>query len=162
MRVIALTLAVLAAGSAARAQDLVYSDAPTQTCVAVAADAQDGARCIGRAMTACIQGTRGGESTAGMSGCADRELAFWDGLLNATYATARKDAAAFDRSNGTTALADALREMQRAWIPYRDARCAYAAAHWGGGTGAGPAYMICLMEATAEQTLLLRFSGPGD
>ena len=42
--------------------------------------------------------------------------------------------------------------MQRAWIRFRDAKCAYARSHWGGGTGAGPAGVECLMRETAEQT----------
>ena len=48
-----------------------------------------------------------------------------------------------------------LREMQRSWITYRDARCGFEFAQWDGGTGQGPALLACLMVATAEQTLVL-------
>ena len=51
--------------------------------------------------------------------------------------------------------------MQRAWIEYRDATCAYEAAQWGGGTGAGPAFAGCLMRLTAEQALYLEYEGMG-
>ena len=50
----------------------------------------------------------------------------------------------------------ALRDMQRAWIAFRDATCAYEYSHWGGGTGGGPAYSACFLEMTARQTLVLQ------
>ena len=45
--------------------------------------------------------------------------------------------------------------MQRAWIAYRDAACAYEASQWGGGTGAGPAATGCMMTLTGRQALAL-------
>ena len=45
--------------------------------------------------------------------------------------------------------------MQRAWIGYRDAACAYEASQWGGGTGAGPAAVGCMMTLTGRQALAL-------
>jgi len=53
------------------------------------------------------------------------------------------------------AQAEALRDMQRAWIAFRDATCTYEASQWSGGTGQGPAYEGCVMRMTAEQTLYL-------
>jgi uncharacterized protein YecT (DUF1311 family) len=63
----------------------------------------------------------------------------------------------FDAENGDFAPPSepALREMQRAWIPFRDARCGFEMSLWGGGTGGGPAYAECLMIVTAEQALYL-------
>jgi uncharacterized protein YecT (DUF1311 family) len=49
----------------------------------------------------------------------------------------------------------ALRDMQRTWIAYRDAACAYERSQWGGGTGGGPATADCLMRMTAAQALAL-------
>jgi uncharacterized protein YecT (DUF1311 family) len=46
-------------------------------------------------------------------------------------------------------VAEALRDMQRAWIAYRDASCDYERAQWGGGTGGGPATAGCLMRTRA-------------
>ena len=51
--------------------------------------------------------------------------------------------------------AEALRDMQRAWITFRDAACDYERSQWGGGTGGGPATLACLMRMTGEQALLL-------
>ena len=51
--------------------------------------------------------------------------------------------------------AAALREMQRAWIAYRDAACDYEESQWGGGTGAGPAAIGCMMTLTGRQALAL-------
>lgn len=55
----------------------------------------------------------------------------------------------------TASLGEALRNMQRAWINYRDAGCLYEQAQWFGGTGGGPATMACHMHETARQTLVL-------
>jgi uncharacterized protein YecT (DUF1311 family) len=49
----------------------------------------------------------------------------------------------------------ALREMQRAWIAWRDAACDYEVSQWGGGTGGGPAWSQCAMQMTGEQALAL-------
>jgi uncharacterized protein YecT (DUF1311 family) len=60
--------------------------------------------------------------------------------------------------------AQALRDMQRAWIGFRDATCAFERAYWGGGTGGGGtggglAQVSCLMQMTGEQALYLKASG---
>ena len=103
--------------------------------------------------------TPGGQSTAGMGGCLDAEWQWWDARLNTAY----KDLMALHRAEDAAAqgsfappLAPALRDMQRAWIAWRDARCGYDAAQWGGGTGAGPASAACLMETTAQQAIDLQ------
>ena len=59
--------------------------------------------------------------------------------------------------------ADSLRDMQRAWIGFRDARCTYEASLWQGGTGASPAVLNCRLQETAEQALYLNalYSGEG-
>ena len=59
------------------------------------------------------------------------------------------------RKIGATApdTVTALREMQRAWIPYRDAACWYEYSTWGGGSGGGPANAECLMHLTGRQAL---------
>ena len=51
--------------------------------------------------------------------------------------------------------AAALRDMQRAWIGWRDAACAYERAQWGGGSGSGPATLECRMQLTGQQALAL-------
>ncbi len=52
--------------------------------------------------------------------------------------------------------------MQRAWIGFRDAKCGYEAAQWGGGTGAGPASVTCHLHETARQMLYLQSSRLGE
>ena len=51
-------------------------------------------------------------------------------------------------------IADSLRDMQRAWITFRDAKCDWETVQWGGGTGAGPARLSCLMHILLK--LILR------
>jgi len=144
----------------ALAQDLVYSDAATESCLS-AADGAARRDCIGAAAAACMADTPGGSSTAAMSGCLDSEYRYWDGALNDAYGALMAQYEANDaeaKAGGWNApeQVPALKAMQRAWITYRDARCDFERAKWGGGTGGGPATVQCLMQTTAEQTLLLR------
>lgn len=151
--------------SPAAAQDqngLFYDFGATARCLAANDTLEGKTACIGRATEECIELT--GYATPVLSGCSDRELGDWDARLNAVYQEQRRRAAASDKDSfaGAPSQAEALREMQRAWIPYRDANCAYEASQWGGGTGAGPAYVGCLMQMTAEQTLYLQYGGLGE
>jgi uncharacterized protein YecT (DUF1311 family) len=150
---------VLMAGSAA-AQDLPYSDAATETCLADASDFGAQTACIGASSGLCMDTPAGG-STVGMGGCLDRELSFWDAMLNANYKTQMARAKASDEETrqynpNAASQATALRDMQRAWITYRDAACDYERSQWGGGTGGGPATYACLMELTGLQALRLQ------
>lgn len=152
-----LAAALMLVGLPAFAQDLVFSPDPIAECFQSGGAAAD---CIGTAAQACIDETPGGYSTAGMSGCFWAENEYWDGRLNATYQKVRAQAKEMDVENGVGTLtslsqADALRDMQRAWIPYRDAKCDYVRSQWGGGTGGGPASAACMMRTTAEQALFL-------
>jgi uncharacterized protein YecT (DUF1311 family) len=95
-----------------------------------------------------------------MSFCYDKELAFWDARLNAAYGALMEiekagDAELKELGSAAPSTSAALREMQRAWIGYRDAACAYELSQWGGGTGGGPATADCLMRLTAAQALTL-------
>jgi uncharacterized protein YecT (DUF1311 family) len=147
-------LAVLA--SPAAAQDLVFSPQPTQACLA---SGQPFDSCIGLAADACV--TANGYATVVLSGCLSREAEWWDGRLNAAYQRAMAGAKQSDGQNGQYApsQAEALRAMQRAWIPFRDETCSFEASQWGGGTGAGPAFAACLMRLTAYQTHYLENVG---
>ncbi|MGC1495132.1 MAG: lysozyme inhibitor LprI family protein [Sulfitobacter sp.] len=152
----ALTFVLVCGGCAAMAQDLPYSDAATLNCLQSGADAK---ACIGLSAQMCMNTPEGG-STVGMGGCLDAELTFWDARLNANYQARMVEAKRMDeetREVGATvsSQAEALRTMQRAWIPFRDASCAWEASKWGGGTGAGPAYLACLLDLTADQSITL-------
>jgi uncharacterized protein YecT (DUF1311 family) len=153
-RLAALVLAFLPLPLAA--QELVFDPAPTETCLAQAGDRVAQRGCIGQAALACM-GQPFGDTTVGMGFCFDQELTLWDGKLNARYQSLRSALARMDdaRMAGAPAQAEELRDMQRAWIRFRDARCGFEAAQWQGGTGAGPALYGCLMQVTGEQALYL-------
>ncbi|MEQ9260964.1 MAG: lysozyme inhibitor LprI family protein [Roseovarius sp.] len=161
-----LALALLFAASPAMAQELTYDWAPTASCVAAATDYDTRQACIGRAAEACMEATPGGYSTVGMSGCTSRETDDWDARLNAVYREIMAQAKTADEENKeyggyAPSQAEALRDMQRAWIAFRDAKCMYERSQWGGGTGAGPAGASCYLYETARQTLYLEASRMG-
>jgi uncharacterized protein YecT (DUF1311 family) len=149
----------LALPGAASAQELDFDARLIQSCL----DRGQGRACIGVAAEACMAATPGGFSTVGMGGCTRAEEDWWDAQLNAAYQTlrARERAADADwrpipgmapRPSG----ADVLRDMQRAWIGWRDATCLYEEFQWWGGTGASLAGAACRMRLTGEQALTLR------
>lgn len=144
----------------ALAQDIDYDPTILSLCLENAENRTDRMSCIGRGAAACVAG-EAGQSTLGLSYCYGAEWEDWDARLNTTYtamlpaqAELAEDNAAFN-INIPNAV-DALRDMQRAWITYRDATCQWGIIQWGGGTGGGPASAECMMRLTAQQTLLLQ------
>jgi uncharacterized protein YecT (DUF1311 family) len=157
-RALGLQLLAALAGPAA-GQEIPFIAAATEACLGAAADPAGREACVGRSAEACMA-TPDGHTTVGMGFCLDRERAYWDGRLNAAYGALMELEAAVERElaelgSAAPSPAAALREMQRAWIGYRDAACAYEASQWGGGTGAGPAAVGCLMALTGRQALAL-------
>ncbi|MEQ9693654.1 lysozyme inhibitor LprI family protein [Shimia sp. SDUM112013] len=153
-------LACLALGSAAQAQNLVFSPTETEACFVTLSDDADPATCIGASANACMAATSDGGTTVGMGGCLEQERAYWDARLNTAYGTVRSAAMALDAEmqeigSSAPSQAEALKQMQRAWITYRDATCDYERSLWGGGTGGGPATVACHMTLTATQALYL-------
>jgi uncharacterized protein YecT (DUF1311 family) len=102
--------------------------------------------CIG-AVTMVCQQAPGGFSTLGMIDCNRREWAVWDERLNRIYGEALKEA--------PRKLATALRQAQRAWLQWREKRCALPAIDNEGGSIVGPLYTACMLDATARQALWL-------
>jgi uncharacterized protein YecT (DUF1311 family) len=102
--------------------------------------------CIG-AVTIVCQQAPGGYSTLGMIACNGREWAVWDERLNRIYGETLKDA--------PRKLATALRQAQRAWLQWREKRCALPAIDNEGGSIVGPLYTACMLDATARQALWL-------
>ncbi|SDI26948.1 lysozyme inhibitor LprI family protein [Aliiruegeria lutimaris] len=154
------TLAAFAASPAAAQEELHFSPVPTESCLLGTETLQAMEACVGSAATACMESNEFGYTTVGMGYCLDQELAFWDARLNAVYRQVMlrdkaEDAELAEIGATVPSLSEALREMQRAWIPFRDAACDYERAQWGGGTGGGPATLSCLMYATARQALIL-------
>ena len=150
---LAMVLAVTGPGTA---QEIPFSPEATEGCLAVAADP---ASCVGLSADACMA-SPDGQSTVGMGFCLGREYELWDDRLNAAYGGLMElekaaEAELKDLGSAAPSPAVALRDMQRAWIPYRTAACAYEWSQWGGGTGAGPASAECMMRLTARQALAL-------
>lgn len=133
----------------ASAQELVFWPDPVLDCLDGTTDAATRHLCIGTAANLCMIDNPGGASTAGMGSCLDQERALWDARLNDVYGRL------LGQFSERPDVQEELREMQRAWITYRDARCDFEFIQWNGGTGQGPALLACLMMATAEQTLVL-------
>ena len=157
---VAVLLAVMGIDGAAVAQELRYSDDATLECISQAGTLAEQRACIGVSANVCINATPDGQTTYGMGGCLELELRFWDDILNINYQKGRNRARAMDsemQQPGTNlpSLDQALRDMQRAWIPYRDATCDFERGQWGGGTGAGPAMLACMLRLTGEQALYL-------
>ena len=139
-------------------QEMVFDPAPTEACLAAAP--ADLASCIGHAADACMTENPQGETTMGMGFCLSQEWEWWDARLNAAYRALMDRHRAGDaqvKAEGleVAPVADALRDMQRAWIAYRDAACDYERAQWAGGTGGGPATAACLMHHTGVRALEL-------
>lgn len=155
---VAVLLATLAA-SPTLAQDVPFSPDATEACLAALAEGGSGVACIGKSADTCIA-TDAGSSNVGMSSCWASERDYWDARLNTAYdallATAEADDAELAAlGSAAEPQAPALRDTQRAWLAYRDAACYWETTRWGGGSGAGPAGVQCLMQLTGEQALRL-------
>lgn len=141
--------------TAASAQDLSFSPLQTERCLD---RIDDPLACVGASAEACMEASEGGFSTVVMGWCLEQEWQYWDSRLNETYRIALEGARQNDRESAGfgPSQEEALRAMQRAWIPFRDLGCDWVRSQWGGGTGGGPAAIGCLMTETARQTLFLR------
>lgn len=158
MRGLLVCLAMLPA--AAQAQDITFSLDATLACLQEAVGLQEQRACVGASANACMAASPDGSTTYGMVECLGRESDYWDGRLNQSYQTVMARSAEIDAEMikiGATvpSLAETLRTMQRAWIPFRDATCQYEMAQWTNGSGRGPAGVACMMQMTGEQTLLI-------
>ena len=160
----ALITSVLVATSPqiAIAQDS-FDIGPTERCLSSAVSAQDKSVCVGEAASACADLSLGGFSTRSMTGCLGLELAYFDDLLNVEYGKVRDQARALDQAeNGTsfddTSMTDRLIQMQRAWIAFRDATCAYERRQYDGGSIGDLVDMDCQTQLTADQAFRLQDS----
>lgn len=143
----------------ARAQEPVFSAEATEACLASEQGAVSPDSCVGLSSEACYT-VPGVYSNVAMGFCYGKEAEYWDGRLNRAYVALfahERGLMEEMREIGATVpdAAAALRDMQRAWIGYRDASCDYEYTTWGGGSGAGPAHSACIMTLTAAQALRL-------
>ncbi len=91
-----------------------------------------------------------GANTFTIVACHMREQKIWDGYLNQWYAGAEKRLA--DDAAAQTALKDA----ERAWISFRDAKCGYWGKRYEGGTFASVIAGDCMRDETARRALEMR------
>jgi len=92
--------------------------------------------------------TEEGKSNVGTASCFRVEQGIWDALLNANFNALRDDLDTGQKAK--------LRDMQRAWIAYRDTTCAFYYVKIQ-GTMAGPMTSACLARETARGAVLLDF-----
>lgn len=119
-----------------------------EQCLAEKADASAPMEaCIGVVSDPCIA-IPGNDSTMMMGACLEREATLWDERLNDWYGELMKMMDADRKAS--------LKTSQRAWIAMRDSTCAFEASMWGGGTGAGPAEIGCILRETGRRALFLK------
>lgn len=103
-------------------------------------------RCVFNLVATPCTDTKAGQSNLGMADCYRVEQVIWDDLLNDNFKSLRDD------------LDDArkakLRDMQRAWIAYRDTTCAFYADKIQGSM-AVPMAAACATRETARRALVL-------
>ena len=149
-----LVLCVIGLGSAASAeQHLAEIYAGILAC--------EDRQCVGEGASLCMELREGGDTTVGITRCLADEATVWDDLLNEAYGQAMSFARALDDEDAAVfpeyaIRANQLRDAQRAWIAYRDAKCAAEYAMWGAGTMRQIAAAGCQLQTTAERTFELR------
>lgn len=99
--------------------------------------------CIGTVANTCLDEPQA-QSTMDMVACYARETAVWDAMLNARYS-------ALEDELGAESF-KALRDTQRKWIAYRDAKCGLPYHFFEGGSIARPIAADCLNVETARRT----------
>lgn len=121
------------------------------------ADAEtDGARldCAGAGQQACLDYVAAEHPDVHpvdrQLNCLDAEWQAWEARLGETYEALKRT----EQERGAD-RADALTAMERDWIAFRDARCAYDKITNGGGTGGAVAEPTCRLNETARQVILL-------
>lgn len=107
-------------------------------------DGQDvfkqGSQCIGLISDPCID-----KDTSTAVACQERETRIWDEKLNAAF----KDA----RAHVDAATGGALKDAQRAWIAFRDAKCLVSEKEYGEGTMATVMVADCKRTETGRRAL---------
>ncbi len=98
--------------------------------------------CIGMIYADCNK-----QPNADNSACAAKELAFWQGQLDATFKRAMKDSV-------YPGMAKDQGDAQKAWLIFRDKACVIAGNVDPGTMPGGSAY--CRAEVTAERVFMLR------
>lgn len=104
--------------------------------------------CIGLIADPCPEAP--GANTFTIVACHMREQKIWDERLNDWYGAAR------DKLKDDPGAAAALKEAQRTWIQFRDAKCDYWEKRYEGGTFASVATGDCMRVETGRRALEMR------
>lgn len=148
-------LALLAFASPVAAQEFTADGHWVDRCLAIQDDPMV---CVGREADRCAQEHSPGPDMV-YAACFEAEAVVWDKALNAAYrelVRLARQREGWDLGYEPDALIISLRDMQRAWITYRDAVCANATALAKPfGSAAGPAFAECNMVQTAQQFFVL-------
>jgi uncharacterized protein YecT (DUF1311 family) len=104
--------------------------------------------CIGLVADPCPDAP--GANTMTIVACQMREEKIWDGYLNDWYGEAVK------RLKDDPDAAAALKDAQRAWMQFRDAKCDYWEKRYAGGTFASVATGNCMRVTTGQRALEMR------
>ena len=117
---------------------------------------QLGLACIGLAVAPCEQRFYA-VGHAPKSACLHDEYEWWDVQLNRAYQVLMKETKQADAvdKNRVFSDVDSLRQMQRAWLGYRDAICHFSYLRFGGGTAGTTGEAECLPLLTGRETLFL-------
>jgi uncharacterized protein YecT (DUF1311 family) len=102
-------------------------------------------QCIGVVSEACAK-DEGSMTSRQVIDCEAREQAVWNAILNDSF---RRLLAKLDEDQQLK-----LRDMQRAWMAYRDKNCAFLYDYFQ-GTMANPMIAACTSRATGMQALYL-------
>lgn len=152
---IAFAFGFLVASSAALAQAEFEPTAEERKAVADCLERVAGqpelkqmAECIGIVADPCPEAA--GANTFTIVACHMREQKIWDGYLNEWYGEAAK------RLADEAAAATALKDAQRAWISFRDAKCFYWQKRYEGGTIASVVAGDCMRVETGRRALEMR------
>lgn len=153
------------AAQPATAQEIEFTPHATEVCLAGIEWAQR-ELCFGQAAEICMVDTPVGATSGAGVACLDEERAYWDGRLNAAYSELQKNNKAVDeemRRSGSDApsLEAGLRDVQRAWIGFRDKTCEHEKNSFEEVPIGFMVQADCLMRHTARQALYLENRLPG-
>ncbi len=144
--------------------NIKYSNEQVNACLTNAKNPTAERGCIGLSANACIYANQASSTALGMNKCIKQESKFWDNKLNEVYRSLVVKAKKHDEDRkgyinlGSEGSYPALRDMQRAWIPYRDKTCTYSWSQSYPGSMASMNSVRCEMRMNAEQYIFLKNS----
>jgi uncharacterized protein YecT (DUF1311 family) len=151
---LALAILVLALSPALAQKDFEPTDAERKIIAACLADNAGESELV--QMSSCIGLVAGpcpdapGANTFTIVACHMREEKIWDAYLNDWYGEAQ------DKLKDEPGAASALKEAERAWIVFRDAKCEYWEKRYEGGTFASVMAGDCMRIETGRRALEMR------